>query len=214
MSRRLTPKQQRFVEEYLVDLNATQAAIRAGYSKKTAKAQGQRLLTNVDIQNTIQKAMDKRSERTEITGDQVIKQLAKIAFADIKDIVVWENKEVVLKTDRKTGKPVKRKELTIDVKPAEEVDGTVLSEITETTTHQGRKIGVKLNDRMKALELLCRHLGLFDPKMKHIDDLSSAQLEKIKAEAEFLREKTKMLKGAAKDTSLMEALIGVVNGDD
>ena len=207
---RLTPKQKRFVEEYLVDLNATQAAIRAGYSKKRASETGYQLLQKTTVSKAIQEAMDKRSERTGITGDQVIKQLAKIAFADIKDVVVWNNKEVVVDTDKKTGKPVTQQELTIDVKSADEVDGTILSEITETTNHQGRKIGVKLNDRMKALELLGRHLGLFDPKMKHIDDLSSAQLEKIKAESEFLREKTKMLKGAAKDTSLMEALIDVV----
>lgn len=68
----MTPKQERFVQEYLVDLNATQAAIRAGYSAKTANEQGARLLTNVSVRSAIQKAMDARSERTGITADYVL----------------------------------------------------------------------------------------------------------------------------------------------
>ncbi|WP_093231797.1 terminase small subunit [Thermoflavimicrobium dichotomicum] len=64
MGNKLTPKQQRFVEEYLIDLNATQAAIRAGYSKKTAEAIASRLLRNVKVQTAIQQAKKERSERT------------------------------------------------------------------------------------------------------------------------------------------------------
>ena len=63
---KLTTKQQCFVDEYLVDLNATQAALRAGYSKRTAKSQGQRLLTNVDIAKAIKVALESRSSRTKI----------------------------------------------------------------------------------------------------------------------------------------------------
>lgn len=74
----LTPKQQRFVEEYLIDLNATQAAIRAGYSEKTARSIGQRLLTNVDIQKAIEEAQNKRTERTEITQDYVLSNIQKV----------------------------------------------------------------------------------------------------------------------------------------
>lgn len=66
---KLTAKQARFVEEYLIDLNATQAAKRAGYSEKTARAQGNRLLTNVDVEHAIQEAMKARSERTEVDQD-------------------------------------------------------------------------------------------------------------------------------------------------
>ena len=71
----MTPKQKRFVEEYLIDLNATQAAIRAGYSKKTANPQGARLLANVSIKAALKEAQEARSERTEITADDVIKGL-------------------------------------------------------------------------------------------------------------------------------------------
>ena len=78
----MTNKQSRFVEEYLIDLNATQAAIRAGYSEKTAKSIGQENLTKPDIQECIQKQLDQRSERTEITADRVIQALADIAYTD------------------------------------------------------------------------------------------------------------------------------------
>lgn len=76
---KLTDKQQRFVEDYLIDLNATQAAIRAGYSKDTAYSQGQRLLKNVEVASAIQEAQNKRSERTQITQDDVIRRLIEIA---------------------------------------------------------------------------------------------------------------------------------------
>ncbi|WP_166168006.1 terminase small subunit [Acinetobacter sp. SA01] len=74
----LTPKQQRFVEEYLIDLNATQAAIRAGYSEKTAKSVGHENLTKPDIQKAIQEAQNKRTERTEITQDYVLSNIQKV----------------------------------------------------------------------------------------------------------------------------------------
>lgn len=77
-AKKLTPKQQRFVDEYLVDLNATQAAIRAGYSAKTAGSIGQRLLTKVEIQAELAAAMAARGERTEITQDAVLKDLLEI----------------------------------------------------------------------------------------------------------------------------------------
>ncbi len=72
-ARKLTPRQARFIDEYLIDLNATQAAVRAGYSRKTAQEQSSRLLSNVMVAAAIEKAMAKRSQRTEITQDQVLK---------------------------------------------------------------------------------------------------------------------------------------------
>lgn len=80
--RKLTPKQQRFVEEYLVDLNATQAAIRAGYSKGTARQQACKLLTNINIEAAVGRGKAKKSERTGITAQRVLDEIARIAFAD------------------------------------------------------------------------------------------------------------------------------------
>ena len=80
----LTPKQARFVEEYLVDLNATQAAIRSGYSKKTAEQQGARLFRNVKVGAAIQEAQEARSERTKIDQDWVIKRLVGVYEASME----------------------------------------------------------------------------------------------------------------------------------
>ena len=76
----MTPKQQRFVEEYLVDLNATQAAIRAGYSKKTAEQQGHQLLKKTSVQQAVSAAQQTRSEATGITADRVVTELAKVGL--------------------------------------------------------------------------------------------------------------------------------------
>lgn len=75
----MNDKQRRFVDEYLVDLNATQAAIRAGYSAKTAYAQGQRLLKHVEVQKAVTDAQEKRSERTAITADYVLQGIQEVA---------------------------------------------------------------------------------------------------------------------------------------
>ncbi|MBD1373762.1 terminase small subunit [Hazenella sp. IB182357] len=169
---KLTPKQKTFVNEYIVDLNATKAAIRAGYSEKSARFSGHENLTKPNIQAAIQKALDKREARTEVTADMVLKQWAKIAFADIKDVVTWEHEDVMIKRDKKTGEPVMENLLTIDLKPSDEVDGTILSEVSETIMKDGRKVTVKMNDRMRALEMLGRHLGMFNDKMNLEADMS------------------------------------------
>ena len=84
---RLNDKQEQFCKEYIIDLNATQAAIRAGYSEKTAEAQASRLLTNVKVSNRIQELKQKRSERTEIKADDVLRYWHDIATADPNEII-------------------------------------------------------------------------------------------------------------------------------
>lgn len=78
MADKLTPKQSAFVREYLVDLNATQAAIRAGYSAKTAEQQGPRLLGNVEVAAAVQKGMDKRAQKVGITAEEVLTDIIRI----------------------------------------------------------------------------------------------------------------------------------------
>jgi phage terminase small subunit len=75
----LNPKRAAFVREYLIDLNATQAAIRAGYSPKTARAQGCRLLTDADLAAAVQEAQATRAERALVTAEDVIKGLRREA---------------------------------------------------------------------------------------------------------------------------------------
>ena len=89
---KLRDKQKRFVEEYLIDLNATQAAIRAGYSEKTAQEQSSRLLLNVMVQNAIKEAQTKRSERMQIKQDDVIRML-------LENIEIASGKKAVIKTE-------------------------------------------------------------------------------------------------------------------
>lgn len=141
----MTPKMQQFVLEYLIDLNGTQAAIRAGYSQKTAYSIANELLQKPVVKAALDKAMEARAIRTGITADLVLMQYAKIAFADLKGVVEWDEKG-------------------IRMRPSDEVDGTILSEVSETTTEFGSSKKVKLRDPMKALDALSRHLGLFKDK--------------------------------------------------
>lgn len=83
----LSPKQQRFVAEYLVDLNATKAAERAGYSAKTARAQGSRLLTNADIQSALKEALEKQQNRLSLSADRVLLEFMRVAYSDpLRDV--------------------------------------------------------------------------------------------------------------------------------
>ena len=140
---KLTDKQKRFCEEYLIDLNATQAAIRAGYKEKTAYAQGQRLLKKVEAQEYLQELMDERSKRTEITADRVLRELAAIAFSDRTELAqVGERGEVTFT-------------------PTEQLKEDIKKTIAGI---ENGKYGTKVTtyDKVKALELLGKHLGLFN----------------------------------------------------
>lgn len=95
---KLTDRQARFVDEYLIDLNGTQAAIRAGYSKKTANEQAARLLAKVSIQQAIADAMKKRQVRTQITQDDVIRDLCAV-----RDICMGRKKVKVVEVIKSEG---------------------------------------------------------------------------------------------------------------
>ena len=146
----LSPKQRRFVDEYLVDLNATQAAIRAGYSAKTAKQIGSRLLTNVDIAAAIEQAMEARGTRTSVTADKVIKELARLGFSDMRRLMTWGPDGVRL----------------LSSDDLDDDDALAVAEVTETTTKDGGSIKLKVHDKQAALVTLGRHLGLFLDKQE------------------------------------------------
>nr|DAZ16724.1 MAG TPA: Terminase small subunit [Caudoviricetes sp.] len=145
---KLTAKQKKFVEEYLIDLNATQAAIRAGYSPNTAQEQSSRLLSNVMVKNEIDKAMAERSRRTGISQDRVLRELAKIAFVNPGDVINLN--QATVKSDAKEEDLAAIASVKIKNIPTE--DG----EITERE--------IKLCDKLKALDLLGKHLGIYDKK--------------------------------------------------
>lgn len=174
----LTARQQRFVDEYLIDLNATQAAIRAGYSQKTARQIGNRMLTNVDIQAATSKRMGERSSRVEITQDMVLKELAKIGFSDIRKVVRWGETQVrMVDDDTREGE---------DLVPyhglalidSSEIDDSIAGAIAEVSqSRDGLK--VKLHDKKGALVDIGRHLGMFSPP-GHAD--LDAELKRIEVE--------------------------------
>lgn len=157
---KLNAKQQRFVEEYLIDLNATQAAIRAGYSVKTANEQGSQLLVKLSIQEEIAKAMAERSKRTGINQDRVIQELARIAFVNPQKVINAEDGSVradASEDDLACIQSVKVKQSFSDK-----------GDMTERE--------VRLNDKMKALELLGKHLGMFKDKVELEGSLESVTI--------------------------------------
>ena len=145
---KLTAKQKKFVEEYLIDLNATQAAIRAGYSTESAKEIGCENLTKPNVKAEIDKAIAERSRRTGINQDRVLRELAKIAFVNPGDVINLN--QATLKSDAKEEDLAAIASVKIKNIPTE--DG----EITERE--------IKLCDKLKALDLLGKHLGIYDKK--------------------------------------------------
>jgi len=142
----LNSKQQCFVDEYLIDLNATQAAIRAGYSEHTAYSIGHELLSKPEIALAIQEVQAERSRRTQITQDRVLEELGRIAFASVSDAVEWG-------PDGTTVKP--STELSADVLAA-------ICEVTETRHKNGAvTTRVRMHDKQVALQKIADHLGMF-----------------------------------------------------
>lgn len=145
----LTRRQQRFVEEYLLDLNAKQAAIRAGYSPKTSEWIGPQLLQKSHVVKSVNEAMVARAQRTGVTQDRVLRELERIAFADPRSVMSWGPDGVRLRRSE-------------DLSDAE---AALVSEVSESVTEAGGSLKLKTNDKLKALELVGRHLGMFTDKL-------------------------------------------------
>ena len=169
--KKLTAKQQRFCDEYLIDLNATQAAIRAGYSEKTACEQGARLLANVKVQKYLQKRKTDRIERTEITQDMVLLELANIAFSNAADYASVVEKDATIQCENGAiiplydadGNPVKYR----TVEPVLTADLTENQKRALSVIKKGRDgFEIKPYDKIRALELLGKHLGMFTDKVE------------------------------------------------
>ncbi len=141
----MTPRQRRFVEEYLVDLNATRAAKRAGYSARSARYTGYKLLQNPAVAAAVAKAQGRRAARTQVSADRVVTELAKVAFGDPRRLLSWGPGGVVLRDSS---------ELT-------EAEAALVSEVSETRTAAGGTRKVKLHCKLTALNALGKHLGLF-----------------------------------------------------
>ena len=180
MAGRLTEKQKRFVDEYLIDLNATQAAIRAGYSEKYANTNAPKLLQNTAIKEYIQERKADRVERTEITQDMVLRELAIIAFSNAADYASVVEKDGV----DEAGNPVKYR----TVEPVLTGTLTEAQKKALAVIKKGRDgFEVKPYDKVRALELLGKHLGMFTEKVdvsgqinnNPFAELSTEELKKL-----------------------------------
>lgn len=177
----LNDRQQRFVVEYLVDLNATQAAIRAGYSPRSARVQAAGLLANPNIQEAIRKANEKRIRRIEITGDRVLQELARIAFADITQALNDDGTPKALsEIDEDTRRAL------VGLETEERSDGEAAIRV--------RKL--RLADKIRAAELLGKHLRLFVDRVE-LDDVSELTPEERARRAAMLLERAKARRDAA-----------------
>ena len=160
----LTPKQQRFVEEYLIDLNATQAAIRAGYSEKTAKEIGSENLTKPNIAKAIEEAQNKRTEQTQIDSAYVLKRLVEIDQMDVLDIMDDDGNVKLLRDWPKIWRQYISNIETISMDDGE-----------------GWIKKIKWPDKVKNLELLGRHVsvGAFKDKVEHSGKLEIQSLSDL-----------------------------------
>ena len=155
---KLTKKQEMFVAEYLIDLNATQAAIRAGYSPESANNIGPENLLKPSIRARVDQALAERSKRTGINQDRVLQELAKMAFINITDVVDTENAKIKVS--------------------AEPEDLACIQSIKIKPVEWGTEREVKLCDKKAALELLGKHLGMFKDNV-NLNIKSSEKLDDI-----------------------------------
>lgn len=158
MASALNPKQKRFVDQYLVDLNATQAAIRAGYSEKTAKQIGSRLLSHVDVAKAIEAGQAKLAEKHGVTLEKIVAELALLGFSNMQDYM----------RSSADGDPF------LDFSALTREQAAALTEVTVEDFKDGRgedardvkRVKFKLADKRAALVDLGKHLGMFTDKVQ------------------------------------------------
>lgn len=164
----------KFACEYLIDFNATQAALRCGFSPKTAYSQGQRLLKNVDIQRLISEGMKKAELRSEIKQDDIIAELAKIAFSSASDYMRIKTEEVPVTVEDKDGK---KRAVMQEKQFVQAIDSQNLMQHKKGAVAKIREtkygIDIETYDKIKALELLGKHFGMFRDTDKENEDSST-----------------------------------------
>lgn len=148
----LNAKQLRFVDEYLIDLNATQAYLRVyGGTEKAARAHGARLVANGSIAAAIKVAQRVRAERTQITQDRVLEELARIGFSDMRRFAVWGGAGVTLRASDDLG----------------DDEARCVAGVSESPGKFGSTITFKLHDKPAALLAIGKHLGMFTEQHEH-----------------------------------------------
>ena len=207
---KLNSRQMKFCDEYLVDLNATQAAVRAGYTPKYANTNAFKLLQNTAIKEYIQKRQQDRMERTEITQDFVLKELVEMASVNATDYARIIEKNATVQVEGvemqlydAEGNPVKYR----TVEPILTEELTEVQKKALRVIKKGRDgFEIQPYDKLKILELLGRHLGMWDKKTEMDNEEQRARIEKTKAETS--RIKGEEAGADAQDDGFLEALRG------
>jgi phage terminase small subunit len=157
--RALSHKQNRFVAEYLVDLNASQAAMRAGYSRKRAAQSGYELVRKAAVAEAVATAQTDLAGKIGVPVERIVTELARIGFADIRDIVQWRS--VPAASDMDEGETNPRAISVVEVKNADELTPHAAAAIAELSLQPSGGVRVKLHDKRAALVDLGKHLGMF-----------------------------------------------------
>ena len=162
---KLNDKQLRFIEEYLVDLNATQAAIRAGYSERSAYSQGERLLKHDEVLAEINKRKARLSERCDVKAADVIRQLSRSALSDPRKLV------------NEDGSPKGLHELPDDIAMA--IQGVDVVTIGNSAVDRGQVLKYRMADKNSAADKLMKHLGLYekDNSQKTLADATDDEIK-------------------------------------
>ena len=148
-------KRARFIAEYLIDKNATQAAIRAGYSQKTARSQGQRLLTNADVAHAIAEQAAKQLERADLTAQRILEEMRRLALSDVRGLFDQDGNLRPIHT------------LTPEQAAAIASLEVVKKNVAAGDGHVDTIHKVKVWDKTRALEMLAKHFGLLVEKLEH-----------------------------------------------
>lgn len=184
----LTPKRKRFGNEFVIDLNGTQAAIRAGYSPKTANEQAARLLANASVQEYIKGLMKGLEEKTGITQEKVLKEIAAVAFADVTDYAQIIEKPLEIFAE---GQAFTVENEDGSLKMHRCVEPVLTENLTETqrkalaSIKEGKHgIEIKTHDKLKALQMLGDYLSLFTDKERLSIERRRLELEEERLELE------------------------------
>lgn len=186
--RKLSAKQLRFINEYVIDYNGRLAACRAGYAERSASTSAVRLLAMPEVVEGIQNCQLERASRTQVTQDAVIRELAAVGFASLKDVCTWDDGHLTL---------VNSYELS-------DAQAASIAEITETVTTRGGTVRVKQHSKLKALEMLAKHVGLYDSPETEQSDKSLEELSPV------LKKRLETIYGIISDEVKVQGLNTVV----
>lgn len=170
----LNPRQERFVAEYLVDFNATRAAIRAGYSENGATVQASRLLGDANIQSAINDGRQRQQERIETTADDIARELANLAFGTLDEVAPWDEDGPHLIPSRSL--PRDKRAMVASIKVKRERPWRGKGEDAEPW--QVEYLEIKPWDKLKALELLGKRFGMFTDKVEQSGELQITVVRK------------------------------------